>query len=187
MPILGVIASSTRQGLVTGSYESISSATVTESGGSSFVEFTTISNAYKFLRIIGCGRTTHATTVAQVRLTFNGDNGTNYRIAGLYGGGLNTTGSYWYTNYSSIEGFEITGANSAANFPGSFIMDIFDYANTNKLTSVIGHQGRSTTTGNDVRQPMGFWNNAAVVNTIRLSPAAGNFVQNSTFSLYGIK
>ena len=198
MPILGVIASSTQQGLSTNSYESIQTVTV-GAGGAPNVQFTSIpTGTYKHLQIQYVARSTRALAFDAVQFRVNGDSGANYFNHLILGDGINNPpGSYGYTSQNQNLGGYITGANAPANSFAVGTIDITDAFSTNK------HKTNQTIFGTGVNSvgatntyyyvglASGAWANTAdPISSITLLPdtsAAANFVQYSTFALYGIK
>ena len=82
----------------------------------------------------------------------------------------------------------ITTANSGANMFGSGVIDILDYANTNKYKTVRTLSGDDKNGSGYVVFGSGLWQNTNAVSTITLTNhGATNFQQYSSFALYGIK
>jgi hypothetical protein len=78
----------------------------------------------------------------------------------------------------------IDNSDPAAAFYAAQLVDIFDYANTNKNTTV---QGMSGTLGDpELRFNSGLWDATGAVDRIKLAPYAGSFVRGSEFTLYGL-
>jgi hypothetical protein len=186
MPILGVVASSTRQGLATNSYESIQTVTV-GSGGASTISFTSIPSTYEHLQIRGVSRNNGAGGVSDsyAVATFNSDSGGNYISHSLISysstvneanTGVNQT-AMWFT--ISITG---TQSNFAAN-----VIDIFDYKNTNKFKTVrqLGSSDRNTPSG-AIALTTGLWRSTATITRIDIS-LTNNWAEHTTYALYGIK
>jgi len=190
MPILGILASSTR--VAAGDFESIATVTV-GSGGSSSVTFSSIPGTYTHLQIRGISKTNRG---------YSGN-----IVDGFYVS-LNSTGA---TKYHQINGFAngSVGANAtepiytiqngsgttaiATEVFGAQIIDILDYSNTNKYKTtraLWGADGGANT-----------WSGAGMiglnsvlhsitdaVTSISFTPYIGSlFLENTTFALYGIK
>jgi hypothetical protein len=190
MPILGVVASSTRQGRGgVASYESIATANGTGSSGT--ITFSSIPSTYKHLQLriyaIGtAGAGGYPTQLSYFRL--NSDSGGNYRTLTTYANATTQVlGNGSNTNNADF--LYLPGASSG--IPSPAIIDIFDYSDTNKLTSLRNISGgwNSSSTGGVFATGM-LWNSTATVNTITLvgDPTYnGNWTTNSKFALYGIK
>lgn len=184
--ILGTLASAQiAQNL--NSYESISTVTV-GAGGTSTVTFTSIPSTFKHLQIRGIARVTGATTDANIYMNFNGDSASNYSQHYLFGNGSGPAAGGGSS--SSVEiGIRATGANSTSGVFGAGVIDILDYANTNKyktVRSLNGHDQNAVATGY-VFFTSGNWRNTAAVSSITLTSSNGNIAQYSHFALYGIK
>ena len=163
------------------SYESIQTVLV-GSGGSASISFTSIPSTFKHLqvRLIAAGTSSPA-----MYLRFNSDSGANYTRHRLQGNGSSasadgTTG----LNQVSIYG---SPGLPAANTFGATIIDILDYENTNKNTTVRVLAGVDNNGSGNIELTSSLWSNTAAINNIYLAPSSGNFTQHSQFALYGIK
>ena len=177
------------------SYESIATTTV-GSGGSSSVTFSSIPSTYTHLQIRLLGRTTNTADPAtcpnaDFLIRFNGDTGSNYALHLLYGNSTSATG---YAASSQAYMFAGRLTNSAAissNF-GISIIDVLDYANTNKYKTAriltgTDNNGTGTAPG-FVGLESGLWQSTTAISSITLLPvSSANFEQYSQFALYGIK
>jgi hypothetical protein len=186
-PILGIMASQISGHLATvfntSDYESISTVTV-GSGGSSSISFSSISSSYKHLQIRGVVR--DAGGNGEYKIELNGDTTTtNY-----YGHVFYADGSSVYTsggNNNSVAPIPYSGLTSSVF--GATVMDILDYANTNKYKTLRTLNGYDTNSATDfIGLYSKFWKNTAAVNAITLRVVGGtNFAQYTSFALYGIK
>jgi len=188
-PILGIIASSiSGSKAVTNSYESI--ATVSVSTATSTISFTSISATYKHLQIrylARCSRTDY--TVATMFARFNSDSASNYAGHALYGNG-STAASYGNANQTFGYVGAVVGANAAADIFAGGVIDILDYANTNKYKTTRSLNGVNinASSGDEVGLQSGLWQSTSAVNRIDLTlETSANFLQYSQFALYGIK
>ena len=166
------------------SYESI--ATVSSAGSSNFLDFTSIPSTYKHLQIRWISRNTAAGD--QLGMQFNSDGGSNYARHELSGFGSSANA------YASTGQVQITGvgfeslSSSGANIFGAGVIDILDYTNTNKYTTVRSLTGYDTNGGGGVGIVSGLWLNTAAITKITMNQqSSGNFASGTTFALYGIK
>lgn len=185
-PILGIFAS---QGRVSTSYESI--ATVTLSSGASSIDFTSIPNTYKHLQIRGIARnnSTAANDLEGLLIQYNADTGSNYSWHALRGDGATASAaaasaqSYIYSGYHPSNG-------STSNTFAAFVIDILDYADTNKYKTqrVLGSVETNNSSNSQVTLFSGNWRSTSAISSIKIySSGARNFLQYSQFALYGIK
>lgn len=162
------------------SFESIATATV-GSGGSSFIEFTSIPQTYQHLQIRS---TNFASSSSWVVINLNSDTSTSsyaHHRLGTDGGG-------------GIVGSNI--ANSATNYAftsyvhtGASVIDILNYSNTTRNKTIRGlhaHKSDSNTDG-EVNFMAHLWMNTNAITSIKLSLPSVTFNQHTTFALYGIK
>ena len=136
------------------------------------------------LRIVARDDTTEQTWAMQL----NGDTGSNYARHALRGNGssvssFNTTSA---TQMSIL--YFASGGNAGANIFGSAIVDILDFSNTSKNTTVRSFTGVAGGPNNGIYLYSGLWNNTSAVTSITVKPfTTGNFVSGTRLSLYGIK
>lgn len=182
MPILGVIASSTRQGqsTITGAMEPIAVATV-PSGGLASITFGSIPQTYTHLQIRGL--TLNSANIDYL-LRYNGDTGNNYRGHVLYGDGANTFAANTFGG--TYSGNDIA-FNSSATYPVAFVTDILDYANTNKNKVLRGVYGNDNNGSGQIAFISGMWLSTSAITSISITALTGTFSQYSSFALYGIK
>lgn len=194
MPIIGTIASSTRQGLSTNSYESIATVTV-GSGGASDITFSSIPGTYTHLQIRGISCGTRADyRIGEAEITFNSDTGANYACHDMYGNGstVTTTGLSSRSNIRIAPG-TLGGNAGGTAFFGAIIIDILDYANTNKYKTMrslsgVDINGDYAGVAGRLGVTSGLWQNTNAITSIKFTPTgASPFVQYTTFALYGVK
>ena len=174
-----------------GTFESIATATCTTAEAN--VTFSNIPQNYTHLQLrcsIQSDRATYG--IDAFKININSDTGNNYAYHNLRGDGSNANaGGTASTNSITSPGSGI-GTTTGSTF-GAVIMDILDYANTNKYTTVrtlAGNDinGTIASLGGQVMLDSGLWMNTSAVTTIVFAPVYGtNFTQYSFFALYGIR
>lgn len=185
-PILGIIASSKFTAKT--AYESIATVTV-GSGGSSSISFTSIPSTFTHLQIRGIWKNnTSATDIAYVELTINGSS-SGYSYHNVRGDGSTATAGGAGSLDRTYPALSLPSNNASyASMFGTGIIDILDYANTNKyktIRTLFGFDGNGT---GRIGLGSGSWQNTSAITSISLKDQnAGNFVQYSHFALYGIK
>jgi hypothetical protein len=183
--LLGTLSSGVAA--ATSSYESIASATV---GTSGVVTFSSIPATYSALQVRFIARTDRSGSNDQIKITLNSDTGTNYTRHYLQGNGASAiaAGTITLANNSMLQ---IPAASVTASIFGVGIIDIQDYANTTKYTTlriIYGEDLNSGTTASSIYLQSGLWLNTAAVSTIAFSVLNGpNYVTGTQFALYGIK
>jgi hypothetical protein len=168
-----------------GVFESI--ATTVLSSSTSTITFSSIPSTYKHLQIRYMSRSASATTTDFLSWRFNSDSGSNYSRHYLFGEGASVTaGGAAPDTRMTTDG--TTGATATSGMFGVGIVDILDYADTNKhktlrALSVDDRNGSGLVVVNS-----GNWRSTSAVNTITIiTNSTANFVQYSHFALYGIK
>lgn len=183
--LIGIIASS-GVGAAGGDYESIASVTV-GSGGQASISFTSIPSTYQHLQIRGIGRDTHGSAAHSLRLRFNSDSGSNYTYHALTGDGSSASAGALTAQPAQYPGY-LMGISGGANVFASTIIDVLDYANTNKNKVTRTLSGVDDNGSGQIGLFSGMWINTAAITSIELLPVAStNFAQFSSFALYGIK
>ena len=171
---------------VTSSYESIATVTV-GAGGSSTVSFTSIPSTYKHLQIRYIAKDSYTTAA-------------DFTSFGISGNGTNT----WRNHYLNGDGATATAGSialglvlyatpnshsSLANRFGVGIIDVLDYADTNKNKTFRILNGTENNTNNTLGR-MTFQSLLKVDTTAITSltfTGDSSFAEYSSFALYGIK
>ena len=167
-----------------GAFESIATSVV-GSGGTSTITFSSIPATYKHLQLRMISRGTGTATFT-IRVRLNGDTGSNYASHFLEGDGASTVaGGSTSANYIFL--YVQPKSSALANVFGGFVVDVLDYANTNK-NKTIRHIGGYDANGSGyVDLDSGLWMNSSAITSIELTTGATSFAQYSHFALYGIK
>lgn len=166
-------------------YDSISTITV-GSGGSATIDFTSIPDTYTHLQIRAIAKTAAAGDGIRVRL--NNDSGSNYAYHLIYGTGSSAaTAAGTSQTIAPIGDATYSGTN--ANIFSVNVIDILDYANTNKYKTIRGLAGYDLNGSGEVRFSSALWMSTSAVNQITFYNAGGtgDYQQYTTFALYGIK
>ena len=177
-PILGIYASQISGHLwaPSGAYDSI--ATTTVSSPVSSITFSSIPSTYTHLQVRALMLTTSASNIVA---RFNSDSGTNYAQHQLTGDGSSAAAGSQTSTGSPYFGYTNTQ-------PGVMIIDILDYANTNKYKTSRILTGSDANGSGYVLLRSALWQNTNAVTQIDITVNGGaNFNQYSSFALYGIK
>jgi hypothetical protein len=153
------------------------------------VTFTSIPATYEHLQVRFTirGMRTNSTNTTEVRL--NGDTGNNYSGHVLYGSGSSAyafgVASHGYLGYSSVL-YTPAGTLPASSF-ASCVLDILDYANTNKNTTAVFNWGVDLGSYGNATFMSSVWDNTAAVNAISftINPTYDT-ARGSEFTLYGL-
>lgn len=183
-PILGIFASGAQAAANATSYESIATVTV-GSGGSSSIDFTSIAGTYAHLQlryIVQDNRGTFADS--EFRMRFNGDTGSNY--SGHYLRGTGSIEANWNGTLNRIVQ-SCTATAAGSNF-ATGVIDILDYANTNKYKTVRILGGFDNNTSGGIWIRSGLWMNTNAITSIKIESDLGSALNQYTqFALYGLK
>jgi hypothetical protein len=162
-------------------------ATTTLSTSQSTITFSSIPQDYEHLQLRIFARSTFSGGVRNITLRFNSDTGSNYLTHQIQGNG--SAVSAYYEPASNLMYIGMTSAaGNTANVFAVNVMDILDYTNTNKNTTVRNLQGFDENGGGTIWFRSGLWLNTSAINAISLTIEGGHsFAQYSHFALYGIK
>ncbi len=163
------------------SYESIATVTV-GSGGAANVEFTSIPGTYTHLQIRYMPLFSQANYSGYIE--FNSDTASNYAWHRILGTGSTVVAGNATSQNNGLIGI---GAASSTNTPGGGVVDILDYANTNKFKTVKDLSGTDANGNGYIQLVSSLWRSTSAITSIKLLPASGNYSQYSHFALYGIK
>lgn len=160
-------------------FTKIASVTV-GSGGASSIDFTSIPSTYTDLVVKVSSRLSSTDTPVSVR--FNGST-SNFSWRRIYGSGSavssqSGTDTYWF--------YTDTSSQTASTF-GSGEIYIPNYAGSNYKSASSESLTENNATLGEMFMVAALWSSTAAINQITLVPYAGNFVQYSTATLYGIK
>ena len=172
-----------------GAYEQIASTTVGSPVSS--ITFNGIPSTYQHLQIRALAKTNKATdNVDDVFVRFNSDSTDNYAFHRLRGNGAtaDAAGDPTGSGFTAILLPTCAGITSKTNVFGTMVIDILDYADTNKkktLKSLCGMNANEAPAW--VSLASGLWLSSAAISTVALTPGTGTtFSQYSSFALYGI-
>lgn len=194
MPIIGVIDSAKSGHLwPANSYYQIANFTVGAGGGSS-VSFTSIPATYTHLQIRALQRTTQSSVNGtSILLRMNGSASSDYSDQTLrtYFGSGTGLDAFANANTTFINVGAATSGSLLSNLFTGTIIDILDYANTNKFKttrSLNGYDFNGETNGYSYIQYVGgLFRSTAAISSISLTCDAGNYAQYTSIALYGIK
>jgi hypothetical protein len=160
-------------------FESIATVTV-GGGGAADAEFTSIPATYTHLQIRGILRDTYTSTQPALALQINGSNiDRNHNLIGDGASASAYTGTAGYISHS-------TGGNAGASMFSGIIIDILDYANTNKYRTIRALSGGDRNGSGFIELCSGLEQSTSAVTSITLVPTT-TFAEYTHIALYGIK
>ena len=175
-PILGIFASSAPAAV--GDFESIATTTV-GAGGSASISFSSIPSTYKHLQV-RCMYNT-ITNPDNIGLTINGSTAP-VRTHFLFGNGSSASSGNDTANFFTLQ------AGASATTMYGMVIDILDYANTNKNKTLRALGGGDFNGSGVVWLSSALYATTSAVTSLTLQGNGGqSFTQYSSFALYGIK
>lgn len=168
--------------LATNSYESISTVTV-GAGGASSISFSSIPSTYKHLQVRSIIRTASSTEDFLVYKPNNAALSARHFVSG----NGSTTGAGGSTSVFDMG--SIPNSGSLSNTFGAYILDILDYADTNKNKTLRQLNGTDVNgSGGDIQLVSGLYASTSAISSLVINTYNGtSFAANSSFALYGIK
>lgn len=167
-------------------YTLINSSTV-GSGGVASITFSSIPATYTDLCLKISMRTDRGSTIDPVQIQFNGDTGSNYSYRSIWSDASGSVNSFNSGSPDRIDAQYSTAADATANTFTNFEIYIPNYASSNqKVTSYDSAHETNATTAYLVMMA-NLWTGTAAINSIKMDPINGNFVQYTSAYLYGIK
>ena len=195
MPILGVVASSISGNLDPSAYYPIATTTLTTT--TSTVTFSSIPQTYTHLQLRMWAKSDRANSSGNTVFAYaNGDNApttpTNYWTHALTGDGTSATSGSLSNTAGANYGFYVGTAQGAspASIGSVAIVDFLDYTNTSKyktMRTISGEDSNSNNTNGTVSMRSTLWSSTSAITSLQLTCLSYNFVQYSSFTLYGIK
>ncbi len=197
MPIVGQFGSLAGLGsmiLPGGAMEPIATVTV-GSGGASSIEFTSIPGTYQHLQVRflvqqGAGSAFAGNVYTLLRLN-NDSTAGNYPSHSLEGGGSTATASaVTGTSYSYAYIAQSYLNTSASSVFAGGVIDLLDYGNTSKNTTIRCFNGWDANGSGVVSLHSAAWLSTAAVTSVTLFPnvaTSRTFKEYTTAALYGIK
>jgi hypothetical protein len=180
-PILGIWASSKATTAAdTGAMFPLQVITVGPAGASE-VNFTNIPGTYTHLQIRGIAP---GSNDSDVWIRFNSDTGSNYAAHRIYGDGSSVSAG---ANTTSTKIDTAARTSGSSSIPAPAVIDILDYANTNKYKTLRSLFGWDNNGSGYIMFSSGLWMNTSAITSIKLFPQVGSFQQYAQFALYAVK
>jgi hypothetical protein len=159
-------------------------ASVTAAGGSSTISFTSIPSTYTDLVIKVSARATYAANFQDINIRFNGS-ATGYSSRLLQGDG-SAAASYNNSSSALVWGANSVSANATGNTFSNGEVYIPNYTSALNKSLSTDAVTENNATAAYIQLAAGLWSNTAAITSIEMYLGAGNYVQYSTFTLYGI-
>lgn len=165
-------------------FEAIASTTL--GSNATTVTFSSIPATYEHLQVRVFARLTWNTTQTNMNLVINSDSASNYVTHNLYGNGGSVTAS-GVINYTFWPIEKFPGLAATSNVFGCAVIDILDYATSNKFKTIRGISGVDRNGGGEVHLSSGLWRSTAAVTSLQFGVSSDQLAAGSVFSLYGLR
>lgn len=188
MPIIGTIASSTRQGLATDVGAMFPLQVITLSANATSVTFSNIPNTYSHLQL-RCFIQTGDGNNRSLLVYPNNDQSGIYSGHAFYGDGSTTTAlgiidTQWMVFFAG--GFQ--GVPGQQPYYAGLIIDILDYANTNKFKTATAIGGWDANGSGLAAFGSANWRSTSAITSLTIGNTFSSAIRSgSQFALYGVK
>jgi hypothetical protein len=178
---------------VTAVIDGFTSIATANPGGTNTFTFSSIPNGYSMLQIRGVARSTYSAGYEYLYFRANSDTSSIYSRNSLVATAT-AAGNLRNGSLSFIPLANIPAANAIASNYGIVILNIVDYAKTNKWKTINGWVGFDNNNGGSTAEDKGsvgltggVYRSTNAINSITINTDNGNFDTYSQFALYGIK
>lgn len=149
------------------------------------IQFDSIPSGYTDLKLLISARENYAAVATTVYVRFNNDSGANYSRRRLVGSGSSTasysaTGETWVYLSASAPGTTATSSTF-----GNIELYIPNYTSSNAKSLSADTVSENNATEAYATLQASLWSGTSTISSITLG-SDGNFVANSTFTLYGV-
>ena len=171
-----------------GAYDLLETQILTSSAAS--VTFTGLGSYtdYKHLQIRSVQRSTNAIdNISNVYLRFNSDTGSNYALHWLEGDGSSVSSAAFTSQIRIQIRRALPRDGATANSFGASVIDILDFADSNKYTTIRALGGVNTASNSNIALGSGLWMNTNAITSLELASSSSDFAIGSRFSLYGVR
>lgn len=170
-------------GAAAGAFEQIQ--TISGTGSSGVIDFTSIPSTYKNLQIRFTAK--NSASNQGILLTLNNVTTANYTRHYLRGDSINTGAGVAFSA-NNINLLDAMATSTTANVFSMGIIDLQDYAVATKNKTVTARYGLvEAYSTSRVYLASGFLNATTAISRVTLTTSGGNFATGSRFTLYGIK
>lgn len=161
-------------------FEAIASTTL---GSTGTVTFSSIPGTYEHLQLRLYARGSGGSAAVNLQIRLNNDSNTNYADHRLNSDGSTVTVAS-STSATVINAGRISASTATSNIYGCSIIDILDYASTNKYKTVRTVSGNDRNGSGDVVFHSGLWLSTSAVTQLDVVTSC---LAGSVFSLYGLR
>ena len=162
--------------------------TQTVSGSStSTITFNSIPQTFTDLKILISVRNNSGSARNGLNYTFNGDTATNYSNTILIGYDSSSVGSFRSSSQTASNESNMNGGGSTTNTFSNSEVYIPNYTGSN-FKSIISDSTAENNSSSSYIIDMGaaLWRSTSAISSISFTSGSGNFVANSTITIYGI-
>lgn len=157
-------------------------------GGTASITFNNIPQGFTDLKLVISGRGSNSDFYSNVMMSFNGSSALYFTDTLIYANASSVTGTRnsYGAGGSVLDGY-ITAATGTANTFGAISVYIPNYTSGNYKQIIADSTTENNSTSNYLMSlSSNLWRNTAPITSLTVTAGGNNFVQYSTFTLYGI-
>jgi hypothetical protein len=166
-------------------------ASTTVSTPVSSIVFSSIPSTYKHLQIRGICRNTANVGGDAPGMRFNSDSASNYSHHTVNSNGTSISLFNSGSDTIAMFGYNTADASYSSNIFTSTVIEILDYANTNKYKTLFTRYGSDNNgTPRNTGLTTANWRSTSAITSISLAPypnSTNTWVSGTTFALYGME
>lgn len=160
--------------------------TINITSATNTITFTAIPQTYTDLKIVLSGRSSVGNRQSSCKIIFNSVTSSNYYMRDLRFNGTtsSTSGNSASTGFSPIY---LPASSSLINTFSVTKIEILNYKTSNKKIFRVDVAQEDNVTSKQLQLQSGLWDNTSAITSISIiEDESGNFVQNTTATLYGV-
>lgn len=182
--LLGILNSQAAGGAA-GAYDLLETQVLSSSA--TYVDFTGLDSYtdYKHLQVRLVARNDKASSNSASYITINSDTGSNYSSHALSGNGSSAY-AVSLTSQPQAQYGQMPGSTAPTSDFGVAVIDILDFNNSSKNTTIRALSGHTGTT-NRIQLFSLAWYNTNAVTSLRFWHFSGDSIAGSRYSIYGVK
>ena len=161
------------------------------SGTTATYDVTSIPASYDHLYLTVSARSDNVSYRDAIYCKVNNDSGSNYTRTNLFAGDSTSPSSYGAAGATIFGDFmDCVAASALADTFNAGTLWIPNYANTANFKQLLARSGSPNNDNTNYRWGLqcvaGLWSSTAAIDQLTLSLQNGDFVQHSSFTLYGV-
>ena len=154
-------------------------------GGVGSITFNNIPQTFTDLKVVISARIQSGSFYGNAVITFNGSS-TGYSFNRLFGNGIGGVIVDKFSSQSNIYAGEVSGDTATVNTFGTVEIYIPNYTGNNYKQIITDNAAETNSSTQYMGMHSGLWQSTSGITSLTCLTGGGNYLQYSTFSLYGV-